>query len=593
MKTILSLSLLIGFSFSAFSQTPVFNHIYENETHGFTSIVESDTGFFAINTAEFKVYALDQSGNITNVKEYQDTSYLGESYNTWSSSLFTIAGPEGNCYLQASGYSKKLADTVWSAAFHLVKFDADFDTLWTRKILYTDSITPASYLWPGGFNDCIVDSDGNIYATGEGYTGLNGGSYFNRPQLFFFKADSLGNPLEMKYYYQLYMNNLNNPGKRILETFDNQILIGGNKMYYYQVQTYLDAKAFIIKTDKEGNVIWEKSVVGSVLFDVVQTRDSGIVYAGVNGSSNNEYNYGQAQIVKLKSTGEIDWMKNIHKSHSCADQIIEMQDGSFLVTIREGQASEMSLYLCKLNAKGDILWKKNLNQGVPAFNLIDYDLKEISDHGVVVSGYYLSGVAHPFLIKTDSLGCDGMFSCTDTATVMYLESWADSVCEGDSVLMSIAIANGHAPYLAVVDGLDTIAEPLHLMADSSSYFYYAHPSLANPEVVVTLTDQYGNSFSGSLVLPVVDCGIGVNESTRSMSFEIFPNPTSDKIHLEICQDNQLELRVELLNVRGEILKTFYPQSSDEYLDVSGLTGGIYFVRLLTDSGMGIQKFVKL
>jgi len=364
-------------------------------------------------------------------------------------------------------------------------------------------------------------------------------------------------------------------------------------MYYYQVQTYLDAKAFIIKTDKEGNVIWENTVVGSVLFDVVQTRDSGVVYSGVNGSSNNEYNYGQAQIVKLKSTGEIDWMKNIHKSHSCADQLIEMEDGSFLVTIREGQASEMSLYLCKLNAQGDILWKRNLNQGVPAFNFMDYDLNEISDHGVVLSGYYLSGVAHPFLIKTDSLGCDGMYSCTDTTTIMYLQSWTDSVCDGDSVLISIAIANGHAPYQAIANGIDTIAVPLYLMADSSTYFYYAHPSLANPEVLVTLTDQFGNDYSNSIVFQVVDCGNAVQDYKFGKTFSIFPNPASDNIYIEVYSDYAEKLKIDFYNTGEQLVKSIPEYKENSPVDISQLQPGIYYIKVLTETGSSIQKLIKL
>lgn len=81
---------------------------------------------------------------------------------------------------------------------------------------------------------------------------------------------------------------------------------------------------------------------------------------------------------------------------------------------------------------------------------------------------------------------------------------------------------------------------------------------------------------------------GVDEINNHIGVSIFPNPATDNIRLEI----PLESEVEILNIEGQIIKTIAADENHFSIDISGLTRGMYFVRVKNVSGIVIEKFIK-
>ncbi|MFK7808365.1 MAG: BT4734/BF3469 family protein [Saprospiraceae bacterium] len=72
------------------------------------------------------------------------------------------------------------------------------------------------------------------------------------------------------------------------------------------------------------------------------------------------------------------------------------------------------------------------------------------------------------------------------------------------------------------------------------------------------------------------------------SFSFYPNPVSELLTLDA---QNLELKsVDILDVNGRIINSYETERTD--FDVSQLTKGIYFLRLLTAEGVGVKRFVK-
>jgi hypothetical protein len=81
---------------------------------------------------------------------------------------------------------------------------------------------------------------------------------------------------------------------------------------------------------------------------------------------------------------------------------------------------------------------------------------------------------------------------------------------------------------------------------------------------------------------------GINENVGT-SFSIVPNPAKDKI--TISAENNFNT-VEVINFLGQTVISQSNNGNTIEINVSNLTNGVYFVRIISDNGTTVQKFVK-
>ena len=75
------------------------------------------------------------------------------------------------------------------------------------------------------------------------------------------------------------------------------------------------------------------------------------------------------------------------------------------------------------------------------------------------------------------------------------------------------------------------------------------------------------------------------DDVMNVNFSVYPNPVSDRLNIE-CGAAVREVNVIDMTGRTVITST----STD--INVSALATGVYMVRVATETGMGMQKFVK-
>jgi len=68
---------------------------------------------------------------------------------------------------------------------------------------------------------------------------------------------------------------------------------------------------------------------------------------------------------------------------------------------------------------------------------------------------------------------------------------------------------------------------------------------------------------------------------------IYPNPATHTINLNV--DGVCD--VEIYSISGQLAYTGKTLSADEAINISGFDAGIYFVRIITESGTYNQKLV--
>jgi hypothetical protein len=154
--------------------------------------------------------------------------------------------------------------------------------------------------------------------------------------------------------------------------------------------------AWVVKLDALGNVVWQKTYGGTGpdgACSVQQTTDGGYIVGGDLGTfvgchltPSTQGN--QAWVFKLDPMGNIVWQRTYLGSAS-ADSIQQTSDGGFIL-VGDGQPAcqicfspPFGVWVVKLTALGNITWQQVYSRGITNFAS---SVSQTSDGGFVVAG---------------------------------------------------------------------------------------------------------------------------------------------------------------------------------------------------------------
>jgi len=329
-------------------------------------------GYTVANITSYQVYLLktDLEGNLLwekNLGEYNDDrgQYVLKTVN------------DG---LVVTGYTNSFGNGY---QVYLLKTDSDGNLLWEKDFGGSD--------YESGYS-VVETSDGGQVVTG--YTN----SVSNGPNLYLLKTDSNGNLLWEKDFGGAG----NEFGKSIIATSDFGLVIVGMTTSVNNIEEQL----YLLKTNSNGGLLWEKNFGGSSNdygYSVVETSDGGLVVTGYTYSFGDD---SQVYLLKTDPNGNLLWEKNFGGTSD--DQgygVIETSDGGLVVTGRTNSfGSNDQVYLLKTDSDGDLLWEKTF--GGSSYDS-GYSVVEILDGGLVVTGYtnsFGNVKSQVYMIWTDSEG---------------------------------------------------------------------------------------------------------------------------------------------------------------------------------------------
>ena len=202
-----------------------------------------------------------------------------------------------------------------------------------------------------------------------------------------------------------YGGDQNDEPRSIVVTKDNSYVIAGGTELYGE-----GYKIWLIKIDKNGEIVWQKSYNVNVNYytdnaqDIILTSDGGYVIAGYTFRGPGD---STVWISRLDSDGNILWEKSYALGKGeWGKSIIETNDGGFLVAGYTGlkKTGGIDIWLLKLNASGDIIWQK-------AYGGDDdeevYSIVATPDGGYIIGGNTKSfgaGAWDILLFKIDNSG---------------------------------------------------------------------------------------------------------------------------------------------------------------------------------------------
>lgn len=227
------------------------------------------------------------------------------------------------------------------------------------------------------------------------------------------KTDENG---EVKWH-QIFGGYYNEEGYTVIQTTDKGYAILGYTGTYGSGVTDM----WLIKTDEEGTLVWEKTYGGSKSekgYTVVQTEDEGFLLSGYSNTYGSYVD--QIWLVKTDEEGEIKWDQMIGFPNGMYDSEYVRRKGPLLQTPDQGfMIAGITQEAHGTSAFNDVLFVKGKKNGRIDFKNIygtwgdDYatSMIQTNDGGVVISGYIDHDAYNqePFLLKIDKNGTEQWF----------------------------------------------------------------------------------------------------------------------------------------------------------------------------------------
>jgi hypothetical protein len=414
--------------------------------------------------------------------------------------------------------------------------------------------------------------------------------------------------------------------RSMVATSDGGFIVGGNTIggvgYDKSDTSRGNLDIWIIKVDRNGNKVWDKTLGGSegdFLGDIILSPDGSILVGGYTGSSisgdKTSESYGEQDfwIIKLTEKGQYIWDKTYGGTGS--EQVytgLVDKDGNYLfggvsTSNISGNKTDTSRgdndgWLLKTDVDGNIIWDKTLGG-----DLTDY----IQSMAMTSEGDYVLGI-----ISNSNLSGDK----TD-AKRGGDDCWLVKVNMDGDILWQKTIGGEKGDQVVSVQ-IDT-KESIYLVCRSQSGISADKKcsfggGIANDSWII-ITNQLGEiewqdcySFTSPDDAKLTDDGYVISGTKDGMrliklktsiptsirnsievgKIKIYPNPTTNHISI---QNNELQNNTTILEIYSIDGKRKYQQKINAVggkCDIDfELVNGMYFIKIMQDNKIYTNSFV--
>jgi hypothetical protein len=389
---------------------------------------------------------------------------------------------------------------------------------------------------------------------------------------------------------------------------------------------------WLVKTDTSGNIEWQNTMGGSGPdqgYRVLQTADGGFLASGSTSSNNGDvsgnHGYGDFWLVKVNSAGVIQWQKCF--GGSTTEEIASVQltgDGGYIlagpsysndqdVSGHHGATNRSDCWVVKLDSARNIQWQNSFGG---SYDEEAFAVKVTTDGGYVIAGMSNSidgditshhGAANTsdvWVFKLDAVGIlqwEKSYGGTDDD-----EGFAISLCNDGGYII--------AGVTSSVDGDITSnngsVDEWIIKIDSTGNFEWQKTiggSLADEATGIEQTMDGGfivtgfsesNDFDVSGNHGTRDYWVvklsAPNEvlSTEGYNFSGLFSPNPFKTYTTLHLNNTFKYStLKIYNVLGSLVKWQIITEEATVINRSGMSNGIYFVRVTNSEREWVSKLV--
>ena len=320
-------------------------------------------------------------------------------------------------------------------------------------------------------------------------------------------------------------------GRCIKQTTDKGYIVAGATWSFGE-------DMLVVKLDSNGTLQWAKTIGGKgsdFAYSIVQTTDGGYAVAGRTSSFPDG---DKMYIVKLDSSGLIQWTKVVSVFLDEAFSIVQTTDGGYAVAGYTGAHS--SMLILKLNPDGSLQWSRVVDCGTG--QMYAKSIVQSTDGGYVAAGFGgIWGATGMFIVKLDNNGN----TCGNTV------SHNISIDSG-------GILNSHTPTVTDFFIIDTLVTPT-----IGSHGY------VNTMCVIGI-QQISNVIPDSYKL-----------------YQNYPNPFNPTTNIKFATPRDGNVKISIFDLLGkEVFSTNEYKQAGSYelmFDGSKLASGLYFYSIKAET----------
>ena len=382
------------------AQTVYFDQSYDvnSQAENGRPVAVVDSGYIMVNTSitsgknQFAFIRTDNFGTEIVRNVFGANGYV---YGTWSvnkktDSTWAIAGvyqhPDSSNYDMFTAEIDQHGDTIWF------------------KVLGTS--------FTEGAKKVLVLSGGDLAVFGTRVFAVN-----QEADFLLIKTDPFGNPIwerELGLPATKYEN-----GYDIIQTPDGGFVLSGNRT---QIGVANSRRFLLIRTDSDGNQLWEKTY-GGPYNDwggyVTKSMEGGFMLGGYK-ALNAGNDSGKLWLIKVDDLGVMQWNK-VYTTPSMVkgevEGIEQLVDGSYVI-VGNNRIDYYRGWILKVDQEGAMLWSRLYTRNLDNHNYF-WDFAPTPDGGFVVCGTTHNTTQDAWLLKLDSLGCNEP-NCDTVAGVIHV-----------------------------------------------------------------------------------------------------------------------------------------------------------------------------
>jgi hypothetical protein len=507
--------------------------------------------------------------------DYARSVVLDSAGNSYVSGYFNTGITFGNDSYLSNG----------SSDIYIVKYDRDGNVLWSESAGGTDNDQA---------NSIAVDRYGNSYVAGffksstlvfGSYTLTNAGG--NSNDIFVVKYDSEGNVV---WAVSTGSTKDDRAVGIAVDTLGNCYVTGWftSTSLTFGSTTCTNSgglDVFIVKYDPEGSVIWATSATGTgadYVTSIALDKSSNIYITGYFNSGSLTFGStvltkkgnNDMFIVKYKTNGSLKWAKNagINNDNTGNAIAVDTSGNSYVAGSFKGStivfgsttltnSGHADIFIVKYDSLGSPVWAKS-------------------------SGGTLEDAVNA--VSTDKFGycyVAGFFKSTEISFESYTLTNAGSQTSDIFLLEYSPVGDVVWARSAGGTGDDV---PISMTTDTLRNFYIA--GYFGSKTMVFDTTTLTNAGTTDMFIAKSNNTVitGLKDINQSVSVTLFPNPVKDYLTIT-APHNSI---IEIYNINGQAVKTVNYNREEVNINLTGLPGGIYILKVTSDKGTAAKKFIK-
>ena len=377
------------------------------------------------------------------------------------------------------------------------------------------------------------------------------------------KTDNQGNMLWNKTYGGPFLE----MGHSVQQTFDGGYVIAGVTESFGSG----DCDFYLVKTDSAGGMQWARTYGGTasdVAFSVCQTADNGYILTGYTDS----YGAGREDIylVKVDANGDTAWTKTYgYESFDNGNDVIQTSDGGYVITgVIDSSIQGADIPLIKTDATGQVIWARQYGG---RYGDVAYAVKQTRDGGFIVAGWtdsYGAGKKDVFLIRTNSAG-DTIFTRTFGFTG-HDEAFDIQQTDDDGfIAVGRTSWNVMDVYVIKTSGSGDSIWTKRIGGPQRDDAFSVRQTTDGGYIITGLTESFGAGYYDVYLIRLAaesDIKEAANEAASRREFiEISPNPFRGRtdirctIHESRCVGQKASLKI--CDATGQVVRSFDPSAS--------------------------------